>query len=391
MSGLATCSSRWRLPEDVDWPLVRERVSNCFGVAKYFRAWQIPPDLDCVKSLLSKELKRRSFDTFRITANRADKRFPKTSLDINRELGAYVEAITGAAVDLSNPGLEIFVDVIGKSILVYFDEMKAYGGLPLGVSGQTMTLLSGGIDSPVAAWHIMKRGSPTHLIHFHSYPLVDSSSIEKAEDLAMLLARYQYDSTLILAPFAEVQKRIIVSTPKSYRVVLYRRFMVRIAEEVAKRHGAIALVTGESLAQVSSQTMENIATIDEAGQIPILRPLIGFNKNEIVDVAREIGTFDVSILPDQDCCTLFVPPHPVINSDIKVVHRLEAELPVRELVNSVVEQVKIRHFSFPPNLPDTCAILTRVLGYRARFPSATINITLLPLACGEKKSVTASS
>ena len=337
-----------RLPEGVDWPLVRERVSQCFGVAKYYRAWQVPPNLDRVRSLLAEQLGRRTFDTFRITANRADKRFPKTSLDINIELGAYVEALTGAAVNLSNPDLEIFVDVIGKSILVYFDEMKAYGGLPLGVSGQTMTLLSGGIDSPVAAWHMMKRGSPTHLVHFHSYPLVDSSSIEKAEELAMHLSRYQYDSTLILAPFAEVQKRIIVATPKSYRVVLYRRFMVRIAEELARRHGAIALVTGESLAQVSSQTMENIAAIDEAGQMPILRPLIGFNKNEIIDIAREIGTFEVSILPDQDCCSLFVPAHPVIHGDVKVVHRLEAELPVRELVNSAVEHVKIRRFAFPP-------------------------------------------
>ena len=336
-----------RLPEGVDWPLVRERVSRCFGVAKFFRAWQLPADLAEVKALLDAELPQRAFATFRITANRADKRFPKTSLDINIELGAYVEKLTGAKVNLSEPQLEIFVDIIGKTLLVYFDEIRAHGGLPLGVSGQTMTLLSGGIDSPVAAWHIMKRGSPTHFVHFHSHPLVDQSSIEKAEELTQLLSRYQYDSTLILAPFAEVQKRIIVSTPKSYRVVLYRRFMVRIAEELARRHGAIALVTGESLAQVSSQTMENIATIDEAGHMPILRPLIGFNKNEIIDIARKIDTFDVSILPDQDCCSLFVPQHPVIQSDVKVVHRLEEELPVRELVNEVVEQVKIRRFAFP--------------------------------------------
>ncbi len=335
------------LPEDADWPLVSKRVKDCFGIAKYYRAYQVSPSIDSVKEVLVDALKERTFDTFRITANRADKRFPMKSDEINRELGAYVQHMTGAGVRLSKPDLEIFVDVLGKSILVYFDEIKGYGGLPVGVSGRTMTLLSGGIDSPVAAWYMMKRGSPTHFIHFHSHPLVDTSSIEKAEELAQLLTSYQYDSTLFLVPFAEIQKRILVSVPASYRIVLYRRFMVKISEALAQQQGAIALVTGESLAQVSSQTMENIATIDEAANIPILRPLIGFNKNEIIDVAREIDTFPISILPDQDCCTLFVPRHPVIQSDIEVVYKLEALLPAQEMIAEALEQVKVRRFAFP--------------------------------------------
>ena len=335
------------LGEEADWPLVRERVGDCFGVAKFFRAYKVRPDLEKVKTLLASALKECSFDSFRITANRADKRFPMTSQDINRELGTYVQQLTGARVDLTRPDQKVFVDVLPREILVYFDEIRGYGALPVGVGGQVMALLSGGIDSPVAAWHMMKRGCNVRFVHFHSHPIVDTSSIEKATELTQLLTRFQFDSTLLLVPFGEVQKRIIVSTSPSYRVVLYRRFMVRIAEELARRHASRALVTGESLGQVSSQTLENITVIDEAASMPIFRPLIGFNKEEIIDIARRIGTYRVSILPDQDCCTLFVPRHPVTRGKPEIVDKLEKLLPVESLVNQALDNVQVKRFSFP--------------------------------------------
>ena len=265
------------------------------------------------RSLIAEKLEGRSFGSFRISARRADKRFHMTSPEINRELGAFVEAKTGARVDLTRPDLQVLVDVLPTEVLVYFDEVAGYGGLPVGVTGRVTALLSGGIDSPVAAWHMMKRGCSVDFVHFHSYPLVDRSSMEKAAELTQMLTRFQHESTLHMVPFGEIQQHIIVSTPPPYRVVLYRRFMMRIAEALARKRGSPALVTGDSLAQVSSQTLENITVVEEAASMPIFRPLIGFNKVEIIDVARRIGTYPVSILPDQDCCTLFVPRHPVIH------------------------------------------------------------------------------
>ncbi len=335
------------LVEDADWPEISTRIRDCFGVAKFFPAHKLGLDLNEVKTLLPYELKGREFESFRISAHRSDKRFPVHSFDINRDLGTFVKEMTGATVKLKNPDLEIFLDIHHDGILVYFDEVKGYGGMPVGVSGTTMALLSGGIDSPVAAWYMMKRGSTSKFVHFHSHPLVDTSSIEKAEELTQMLTRYQYNSELYLVPFSRLQQQIIVSVPPSYRVVLYRRFMVRIAEALARKHNATALVTGESLAQVASQTLENITVVNDVVRMPILRPLIGFNKNEIIDVAQEIGTYPVSILPDQDCCTLFVPKHPIIHGNIKTVEKLEALLPVEEMVASALEQVELREFSFP--------------------------------------------
>lgn len=335
------------LAEDADWPEIKTRIRDCFGVAKFFPTHKLGLDLNEVKALLPAELKTRKFESFRISAHRSDKRFPARSSDINRDLGTFVQELTGAAVKLKNPDLEIFLDIHHDGILVYFDEVQGYGGMPVGVSGTTMALLSGGIDSPVAAWYMMKRGSTSKFVHFHSHPLVDTSSIEKAEELAQMLTRYQYNSELYLVPFGRLQQQIIVSVPPSYRVVLYRRFMVRIAEALARKHNAMALVTGESLAQVASQTLDNITVVDDVARMPILRPLIGFNKNEIIEVSQKIGTFPVSILPDQDCCTLFVPKHPVIHGNIKTVEKLEAMLPVEEMVASALEQVELREFSFP--------------------------------------------
>ena len=337
------------LRDDADWDRVRQRVGDCMGVAKFYLASRVAPDLNAVKDLLQTELATRQFDTFRITAHRSNKRFPIKSDAINREMGAYVEALSGSSVRLNGADLEIFIDVVNDGMLVYFDPIQGYGGMPVDSSGTTMALMSGGIDSPVAAWQMMRRGSRVKLAHFHSHPLVDSSSMEKASELAEILTRYQYDAELFLLPFAGVQQRIIVDVPPPYRVLLYRRFMVRIAEALARQQGIAALVTGESLAQVASQTLENIAIVDSAAQMPILRPLIGSNKNDIVDAARQIGTYPVSIIPDQDCCSLFVPRHPVTKGSAKVVERLEASLPVDELVKQTVEQAETRRFTYSRN------------------------------------------
>ena len=333
------------LEDEAAWPAVAERVKDCFGVAKFFMAYEVPVSLGDVMEVLPSLLEGRSFESFRISANRADKRFPVTSEQINRDLGAFVKDLTGARVDLTKPDLEIFLDVLPRGILVYFQAVHGYGGLPVGVSGDVMTMLSGGIDSPVAAWQMMKRGCRAHFVHFHSYPLVDMSSMEKVDELVHHLTRHQYGSSLFLVPLADIQKQIIVATPPAYRVIMYRRFMVRITEALALRHGAKAIVTGESCGQVSSQTLDNIAVVDRVADMPILRPLVGFNKEEIVNVARAIGTFPISIQPDQDCCSLFVPKHPETHARLETVRRLESVLAVDDLVQEALAKTKRKEFA----------------------------------------------
>ena len=327
------------LEDEGAWPEVKERVRECFGVAKFFLANEYPQDLEMIREALPGKLEGRKFGTFKIETNRADKRFAMTSPEVNRELGRFVEEVTGAGVDLSAPDLTIYLDIQTRGILLYFDETPAHGGLPVGTSGKVAIMLSGGIDSPVAAWHMMKRGCPASFVHFHSYPLSDRSSIEKAGELAQHLTRHQRHSELFLVPLVEIQKRIIVETPPSYRVLLYRRFMLRIAETLARQSGSKAIITGESCGQVSSQTLENIAVVDDVAGMPVLRPLIGMNKEEIVGMARNIGTFPISIQPDQDCCSLFVPRRPETRARLAIIERLEQSLPVDEMVGQALEGV----------------------------------------------------
>ena len=340
------------LEDEGCWPEVRDRVRECFGVAKFFLANEYPQDLETIREALPVMLERRTFETFRIETNRADKRFPMTSPEVNRDLGRFVEEVTGAGVDLSNPDLTIFLDIQARGILLYFDETPAHGGLPVGASGKVAVMLSGGIDSPVAAWHMMKRGCPAAFVHFHSYPLSDRSSIEKVGELAQHLTRHQRHSELYLAPLAEIQKRIIVETPPSYRVLLYRRFMLRIAETLARQIGAKAIITGESCGQVSSQTLENIAVVDHLAGMPVLRPLIGMNKEEIVGMARNIGTFPISIQPDQDCCSLFVPRRPETRARLATIERIEQGLPVDEMVAEALGGVIREQIDSPYNAKD---------------------------------------
>ena len=335
------------LSDEEAWPEVQSRLKEVFGVAKFYKAYELPQDLEGLKARMPGFLEGRNFKSFRITTNRADKRFPMNSEAVNRDLGSFVQHLTGAQVKLKDPELSIYVDIQTIGILIYFDEVKAHGGLPVGGSGKVAVMLSGGIDSPVAAWQMMKRGCQAMYVHFHSYPLVDRTSIEKALDLVEHLTKHQYESNLFMAPLGEIQKKIILTCPPSYRIVLYRRFMVRITEALARRNRAKAIVTGESCGQVASQTLENIAVVDDCAGMPILRPLIGANKEEIVDLAQNIGTFTTSILPDQDCCSLFVPKRPETKADLETVLRLEETLSVDEMVDEAVGKTERRHFTSP--------------------------------------------
>ncbi len=322
------------LPDGADTSPALHALSHVYGIARIAVAdrtgWAPEEIMDGVDRVIEREW--NGAQSFRVTANRADKRYPLTSVDLNRQIGAFVQSRTGARVDLRGADVDIRVDVREKAAYVYVESIRGAGGLPVGTSGHVAAMLSGGIDSPVAAARMFRRGCTVDFVHFHSFPLVDGSSRDKARDLVRVLDDRQFGSRLHLVPFAEAQRRIVAAVNPAYRVIAYRRLMVRIAEAIARRAGALALVTGESIGQVASQTVENVAAIDAVAGLPILRPLIGMDKQEIIDEARRIGTYDISILPDEDCCSLFVPRHPALRSTPQEAERLEAALDIDELV-----------------------------------------------------------
>ncbi len=326
---------------------VRERVSHVCGVANVALAQRVPSTLDSLKSAVGRMIEGRRFESFRITARRAFKTYPLTSVELNRELGTFVLERAKTRVDLDNPALTIHVEVLPSEAFIYFDREPGPGGLPVGSSGTVVSLLSGGIDSPVAAWRMMKRGCRVEFVHFHSVPYLPPTSQEKARALVERLTQWQYFSRLYLVPFGEIQREVVLAVPPPARVVVYRRLMVRIAETLARATGAPALVTGESLGQVASQTLPNLARIDEAATLPILRPLIGMDKLEITAQAQRLETFEVSIEPDQDCCTLFVPKHPATRTTAEEIQSLEERLNLPALVKAGVEGAALETFEFP--------------------------------------------
>jgi len=335
------------LADTADWPSLCERLRWVYGIANFALAARVPPDLAALKAGVVALLAPLSFESFRISTRRAYKQFPMNSEAINREVGAAVLADRQVAVDLEQPELTVHVEVLPREIYYSIQREPGPGGLPVGVSGRVMALLSGGIDSPVAASRLLKRGCLVSFAHFHSVPFLDGASRDKAVELARLLARSQGISRLFLVPFGEIQREVVAAAPSPLRIVLYRRLMGRIAERLALRERAQALVTGESLGQVASQTLDNLAVIEEAVGLPILRPLIGSDKEEIVQQARRLGSYEISIRPDQDCCRFFVPRHPATCSSLEEVRDAEAAFDVDGLVRRGLEAAETLELAFP--------------------------------------------
>jgi thiamine biosynthesis protein ThiI len=331
-----------RMPE-----AVRDRVTRVFGVASATVAYRAPSTLEGMKAVLGRLLEGRSFPSFRITARRAFKTYPMTSVELNRALGAFVLERVTTRVDLEHAAQDIRVEVLPSETFISLDRVEGPGGLPVGASGTVAALLSGGIDSPVAAWRMMKRGCRVLFVHFHSVPYLPATSQAKARALVERLTEWQYASRLHLVPFGEIQREVVLGVPPPLRVVVYRRLMLRIAEALARRTGALALVTGESLGQVASQTLENIARIDEAATLPVLRPLIGMDKLEITAQAQRLNTFEISIEPDADCCTLFTPKHPSTRASAGEIAAAEARLDLDRLVAAGADGATLEVFELP--------------------------------------------
>ncbi len=329
---------------------IEDCLKNVFGIVYFSFAENCRQDINIIKEKAIEILKNEKFNSFCIRAKRSNKKFPITSQKINEQVGEAVLKIlntkykiqnTNTRVDLGNPEITLFIEIVDNYAFFYFEKIQGLGGLPVGVSEKAVVLLSGGIDSPVASFSIMRRGTQLIFVHFTSYPFTKKTSVEKVKDIVELLNKYQFQSKLYLVPFTDIQKAILLKTKSRLRVILYRRFMVRIAEIIAKKEKAKALVTGENIGQVASQTLSNIATISEITSLPILRPLIGNDKDDIIQKAKEIGSFDISIQPGEDCCSMFLPKHPETKSNLAEVKTEEKELDIEKLIEQALSNSKV--------------------------------------------------
>jgi tRNA uracil 4-sulfurtransferase len=323
-------------------PEVLDRLAKVPGLANFAPAWRVPLELETIKRAALELVRHRTYATFRVRARRVFKELPYGSVEVDHAVGGFLLEHKPAKVRLKGADLEVGIEMLPEGAFLYTERRRGLGGLPLGTGGVVACMMSGGIDSPVAAFRMMRRGCRVVLVHFHSHPFLSRASAEKALELAGELAHYQGDITLYLVPFGELQREVVASCPTPLRVVIYRRFMVRIAARLAVDVGAGALVTGEALGQVASQTLRNMAVIDEASPLLLLRPLVGFDKQEIIDEAKRIGTYETSILPDQDCCTLFVPPHPETQARLDEVLAAEQAIDGPALIEQALARIE-RH------------------------------------------------
>jgi len=336
-----------RRPADEVWADVRKRLSRVFGIANFSVAGRGPHDFASLASSILGDLGDRRADSFRVTATRADKRLPFTSPQVEREVGGLIKQAKGWRVDLERPALTVYIEMLPDGAFYFFGKEPGAGGLPTGTGGRVACLMSGGIDSPVAAFRMMRRGCSVLFIHFHSYPILSRASQEKVREIAALLTKYQLRSRLVLVPFGDLQQKVVLAVPPQLRVVLYRRLMLRIADRLARRWHARALVTGEVIGQVASQTLDNMTVIGAAATMMVLRPLVGMDKDEIAAEAERIGTFPISIIPDQDCCTLFTPRHPATRARLADVLQAEQTLAIDDMVTAALAAAAVEDFRYP--------------------------------------------
>lgn len=339
-----------RADKEYDKQQIIGEISKVFGVASISPALEAEENIEAIGAIaveyMMNLIKEKGIKTFKVDTKRADKNFPIKSPDISRTIGAIVlKGCKVLSVDVHNPDCELFVDVRRDVAYVFDKKISGFGGLPLGTNGKGMVLLSGGIDSPVAAWMMAKRGMLVDAVHFHSYPYTSERAQEKVEELAGLVAGYVGRFNMYVINLLPIQEQIVQNCPEEETTILVRRFMMRIAEKVAQEKGATMLITGENLGQVASQTAEALVVTDASVQMPVMRPLIAMDKVDIMEKAKEIGTYEKSIEPYEDCCTVFLPKHPTTKPKLEKILESESKLDVEGLIAAAVaskETVVIR-------------------------------------------------
>lgn len=326
---------------ECDMEAAWEACRQVFGVVSIARAVPCEKTVEAITDTAEKYLASEfaNAKSFKVESKRADKSYYLNSIQISQEVGGELaERFPSVAVDVHNPDLTVYVEIREKAAYVHAPAVPGAGGLPVGMGGRAVSLLSGGIDSPVSSWMMARRGVELEMVHFVSPPYTSQQAQDKVLELAHLLTGYCGRLVVHIVPFTKIQEEIRKNCPEEYFTLIMRRFMMRLAQAVARKIGAKALVTGESLGQVASQTMLALATTDDVCEMPVLRPLIGMDKVEIIRIARQIGTFDTSILPYEDCCTVFTPRHPCTRPKLEDVRAAEAALDVDALVNEAFAQ-----------------------------------------------------
>jgi len=324
-------------------PDIAEKLKKIPGIKYFARAKKTSLNLDEIKKG-AVDVLPAEFKTFRVEASRSNKSFPLNSMEINREVGGHIARVTGKAVKLKEPDVTVYIEICEKESYIYTEKISGVGGLPVGTAGKVVALISGGIDSPVAAFMMMKRGCEVIAVHFFNQTLHSPQVRRKIEMLAEKLAEIQGQMKLYMVPFGEVQREIIKAVPAKWRMLIYRRSMMRMANLIATRERASGVITGDSLSQVASQTLQNLDVIYKASRLPVLPPLIGLDKEETISIARQIGTYEISIMPYEDCCSLMIAKHPETKGNPETAEQIEKGINFGELEKKAVEEAEIREF-----------------------------------------------
>lgn len=337
--------------EDYDYEEVIEEVRKVFGIVGVCPGVRAKKDYDTLKGIALKMLEEKidaGYKTFKVESRRGDKSFGLTSQEMSMDIGGYLLSKVGdkISVDVRNPEVKIKCEYREFHTMVYSDTIPGYGGLPLGTNGRAMSLLSGGIDSPVATWMVAKRGMEVEAVHFHSYPFTSERSQEKVKDLAKILAKYCGRVRLHKVNILEIQKAIGENCNEEEATILSRRFMMRIAQRLSEKRHCDALITGESIGQVASQTIQGLTCTNAVVDLPVFRPLIAMDKSDIVDIAKKIGTFETSIVPEEDCCSVFSPRKPVTKPRLEKIEKSEISLDIEKLVQDAIDGIEVEDIEF---------------------------------------------
>ena len=330
----------------------KERLKNVMGLKNATIMLKTKSNLNDIKEAALLLIKNKNFNNFRISTKRHDKQLNFDSQDANSIIGDCIRKASKKPVNLDNPDCNIIIELLKNKSFVGIDKLLGYSGLPANCQEKAISLISSGIDSPVASFEMIKRGVDVSYVHFHSYPAVNQQSIENVKKILNVLSQYQLNSTLYLVPLLEIQQHIMQTIPDKYWVIFFRRYMIKIACDLAKKMNAVVLITGDSVGQVASQTLSNIRAISEVSNIPIIRPLSGYNKEDIVNKAKDIGTYDISIEPYEDCCSFFVPPHPETKAKMEQIDRLDSNLNLTDLVNKAITDTEKINMNYGDSLCD---------------------------------------